>query len=145
MPCLGRMKFSLGLWQRFENDVFLLNKLFLVKFVFQLWLHLITICTIIPIHKRARQNFLIWKPEWSKNFYKYGQVFLLWASVPHTFCHLCLFPQFGSKRAEILHLDSSYRCPSMAPSFAATIFQTTLHKNKKMIISNLQDKNSKIW
>jgi len=56
-----------------------------------------------------------------------------------------LIPQFWSKWAAILHLNSSGRCLSVAPKFAATILQTILNKNRKSTISQLLDKNSKIW
>jgi len=33
----------------------------------------------------------------------------------------------------------------MVPSFSGTALQTTLHKNRKMIIAQSLDKNSNIW
>jgi len=61
-------------------------------------------------------------------------------------CNLSLsLLNIEASRAEILHFDYSYRCPSEASRFAATALQTTLHKNIKTTISQLLDKNPKIW
>jgi len=58
----------------------------------------------------------------------------------HVECDLKVLPQFWSKRVEILHTDSSYKCPSVS---GATL--SCLPVLRKIPISQTPDKISKIW